>query len=607
MSGIAGAFRLRTLARRDSVDLVRRMLAVMAHRGPDQTALYRSGNDSLVFGACRPAPLQKDAATFCVAATESGSVHGVLDGEIYNSVALRHGLTFAGHALRGGGDDEIVVHSFEQHGVDCLSRFNGRFALALWDDRLDRLLLARDRLGKKPLYFLVHEGLLLFASEIKALTAAVPFRRCVDPLALQQYLSWGFVAPPLTMFQGVGKLAAGEFMVAEPGGEIRRRAWWRPGFDASRAARLRSLPADRHRANLRGLLENSVADRVSDARPLACLVCDGAVDLTVARHAARLLGRPLDAVWLHPEGAGGPGLDGEGLRLLPTAIGPRDVADALPDLVRHLDEPICELATPFLWRGAQSLNALGASAALTGDGTGALLAPGAIPQPARGLIARLIARWRSVPNAGGDLGPFADDEPYRLIGPAIAPATRQAATRALRDSLPPVPSWLPAGEAAGAVLALRGILPEARLMSGDKMAMAHGLELRSPFLDHPLVDYALALRGVSAGPGLLAELVGVTPSGGSDPLAAAMGRWLAGGLGDCYAAAVRRSRLFDDGLLDRAGCLELLRRHRRDGRQAARLWAVLMLAEWYDLFWLTPRESGAGPALPWPDHTAAAE
>lgn len=603
MSGIAGAFRLRRQARRDSVGLVRRMLAVLAHRGPDQALLYRSSGDRMVLGECRQG---SGDGLGEIATSEAGSIRAVLDGQIYNGLALRHGLSFDGHIFRGGSDAELVIHGFEQHGLDCLTQVNGRFALALWDDRFDRLVLARDRLGKKPLYFVRHNELLLFASEIKALTAAVPFRRQIDPVAMQQYLAWGFVAPPLTMFQGVGKLGAGESLVIEPGGTLRRMAWWRPCRDSRAAARIRTLPADDHRRNLQRLLDASVADRLSGDGPLACLVDAGGTGLTMAAQAARMAGRPVEAICVYAMEAGGLPPRNQTLPLYPVGLRADDVAVALPDLVRHLDEPVADPTAPFLWRGAQVLHAHGITAALTGDGAEALI-PGR-RQPAGGslgLLARLAACWRRPPPAAETPGPFAAGDLARLLGPAIAPQAGLTPDAACGEAMAPPPPWLTQDEAVRAAVAVRGTLPEARLMRADKMAMAHGVNLRAPFLDHQLVDYVLALRGFPAGDRLLLEMFG-SGDGDAETLAV-MGRWLAGPLGDCCEEVVRRSRLFLDGLLDARGCLDLLRRHRHDGRQGARLWAVLMLAEWYDLFWVSNGESGAAPTLPWPGHSAAAE
>lgn len=601
MSGIAGAFRLRRQARRDSAGLVRRMLAVMAHRGPDQTLLHRSSGDRMVLGECRQGDGQGD-----VAANEAGTIHAVFDGQIYNGLALRHGLSFDGHVLRGGTDAELAVHGFEQHGLEYLSQISGRFALALWDDRFDRLMLARDRMGKKPLYFVRHDELLLFASEIKALTAAVPFHRQIDPVAMQQFLTWGFVAPPLTMFQGVGKLAAGESLVIEPGGTMRRMAWWRPCGDSRKAARIRALSGDDHRRNLQRLLDASVADRLGTDARLACLVDAGGTGQTVATLAARMVGRPIEAICVHAMEPGRLPPRRGALPLYPVGLRADEVAAALPDLVRHLDEPVADLTAPFLWRGAQVLRAHGITAALTGDGAEVLI-PGRQPSsfPSAGLLARLARCWRRSPPAAAAAGPFTAAELARLLGPAVVPQAILSQDFASSDMIAPPPPWLTHDEAIRAAVAVRGLLPEARLMRADKMAMAHGVNLRAPFLDHQLVDYVLALRGFPTGDRLLLDLFG---DGDSDAeTRGVMGRWLAGPLGACCEEAIQRSRLFRDGLLDARGCLELLRRHRQDGRQGARLWAVLMLAEWYDLFWVANGESGTAPTLPWPGQSAAAE
>ncbi len=209
--------------------LVERMARRLAHRGPDGYGTYHSG--ALAFGAGRLAIIDLGAGVQPIF-SEDHSIAVVFNGEIYNYKALRSELERAGHVFTTHTDTEVIVHGYEQWGIGVLEHLRGMFALGVWDKPQQRLLLARDRLGEKPLYYASLGGELLFASEAKALFEHPGLRRAVNHNALAPFLLLGYVPPPQTMFAGVEKLAPAEYLLLERGA-LCKGIYWQPVMQSS--------------------------------------------------------------------------------------------------------------------------------------------------------------------------------------------------------------------------------------------------------------------------------------------------------------------------------------------------------------------------------------
>jgi asparagine synthase (glutamine-hydrolysing) len=226
MCGIAGLYNFGAGAR-DERDAVTAMRDAMSHRGPDDAGLWASPDNRVVLGHRRLSIVDLSAAGHQPMSNEDGSVWITFNGEIYNHADLRPGLEGKGHKFRSRTDTEAIVHQYEETGADCLSSLDGMFALGIWDAARDRLVLARDRLGKKPLYYTVVGGRLLFASEIKGLLAHPDVRRDIDPEGLNLFLTFGNVPAPHTLFLGIKKLPAAHRLICDRLGNIRiERYWW---------------------------------------------------------------------------------------------------------------------------------------------------------------------------------------------------------------------------------------------------------------------------------------------------------------------------------------------------------------------------------------------
>ena len=271
MCGIVGIVKLDP---RETIEEARlkRMRDVLRHRGPDGEGLWIEGPVGL--GHRRLSIVDVEGGQQPMT-NEDGAVWITYNGEIYNHAALRPGLEAKGHRYQTRSDTETILHLYEEDGDACVERLQGMFAFALWDRQAERLLLARDRLGIKPLYYAVNDRELLFASEIKAILAVTTGRPTLNPAAVPEFLATRFLAGDETFFQGIRKLPPGHVLSwSRAGGPRRRRYWSLPtGTDGS-AAGLAERAAD-----LRDRLEATVRSHLMSDVPLG-LFLSGGLDST---------------------------------------------------------------------------------------------------------------------------------------------------------------------------------------------------------------------------------------------------------------------------------------------------------------------------------------
>jgi asparagine synthase (glutamine-hydrolysing) len=206
--------------------LVTRMMGRLRHRGPDGSGYFRDERAALGHTRLAIIDTAGGAQPLC---NEDGNLWITFNGEIFNYVELGEELRRLGHSFRTASDTEVVVHAWEEWGESCFSRFNGQWALALWDRREQRLVLSRDRMGVRPLYFARGAGRLVFASEVKALFADPSVDRSLDPAGLEQTFTYWSTVAPRTIFSGVEQLEPGHLAVLDRTG-FRRRPWWSIDF-----------------------------------------------------------------------------------------------------------------------------------------------------------------------------------------------------------------------------------------------------------------------------------------------------------------------------------------------------------------------------------------
>src|SRR6266436_8075540 len=228
MCGIVGVLSFTNSAFQVSEPYLTRMRDVMSHRGPDGAGIFVSGDRRLGFGFRRLAIIDLSERAMQPMSNEDGTLWVVFNGEIYNHAEIRAELERrGGHRWKTDhSDTEVILHAFEQWGIDCVQKFRGMFAIALWDTKQRQLWLIRDRIGVKPLYYSIHHGRITFASEIKALLEDPDQPRGVNEEALYYYLSFNATPAPLTLFSGIQKLAPGTWLRVNQDGHVQESRYW---------------------------------------------------------------------------------------------------------------------------------------------------------------------------------------------------------------------------------------------------------------------------------------------------------------------------------------------------------------------------------------------
>jgi asparagine synthase (glutamine-hydrolysing) len=500
--------------------LLRQMTAALAHRGPDDEGILVDGPVAL---GHRRLSIIDPAGGHQPLANEDESVWAIANSEIYNFRTLTQELAARGHRFRSRSDSETIVHAYEEYGLECLNRLDGMYALAVWDRRARRLLLARDPFGIKPLYVWDDGRCLRFASELKAFLADPTFPRYIDFVALDQYLTFQFVPSPRTIFAAVQKVPPGHCVVVEHG-TVRITAFAR---QIPEPATFRD-----ENAAVAALQEHLVAaverQLVSDV-PLGALLSSGVDSATVVAIMRQLSGQRVetftvgfDGAFAHDELAAAR----RSAELLHTAhhevvVSAQDCLDAFPAVVWHLDEPIATpSALPMYW--LSRLAAAHVKVVLTGQGAdepwagyrryrGAKLGMWyrRIPPPLRQrLIAPLVARLPRGEHLKRFTYAAEPDDPaqrfartYSAFTPLMKRALYReelaAATRET-DDVEPLRYWqTPVAHldalAQQLYVETRFSLPDNLLLYGDKMAMAFSLEARVPLLDLQLMRFVESL------------------------------------------------------------------------------------------------------------------
>ena len=622
MCGIAGILKQNAGEPVEEARL-RRMGDVLRHRGPDGEGRFLDGPVGL---AHRRLAIVDVAGGHQPMANEDGSVWIVFNGEIYNHAELRPGLEERGHQYVSRSDTETILHLYEEEGERCVERLQGMFAFALWDRRQQRLLLARDRLGIKPLYYAITPHELLFASEIKAILAA-GVRPRLDEAVLPEYLATRFVSGERTLFCGVKQLPAATTLSWSPGPERRARRYWHlpaagpsegPGL-AARAEEVRGRLAAAVRSHLMsdvplglflsggidssGLLALMAPMTKEPVRTFAVGFSEReANELAYARLAARAAGAE------HRE----------------VVVSPGDFFQALPGLVWHEDEPIAfpsSVPLYFVSRLARDH----VKVVLTGEGADELFlgynryrvtawnerlgrlywaaAPPGLRSAVRRLSGRLpraVRRYAVRSFLGLEPGPrgvFYENFsvfPETLRGEMLAGSALGLAGDAHEESL----RCYEGADGAALDRMSRADLQTylvRLLMKQDRMSMAASIESRVPFLDHELVEHVVAmpgrfkLRGWQTKAVLRAALRGLVPPAILNRrkmgFPVPVGTWLRGPFWPLVEEFLLGPRARARGLFDPAAVRRLAEEHRRgDAAHGDRLWLLLNLEIWQRAF-----------------------
>jgi len=601
-----------------------RMDGAIFHRGPDSGGLHLDHEGDVAIGIRRLRIIDLETGEQPIH-NEDRTVWIVFNGEIYNYRELRQMLEEKGHRFYTRSDTETIVHLYEEYGTGAMHLLRGMFGFALWDAPRRRLLLARDRLGVKPLYYWQRGDRVVFASEIKAILEHPDVSRSVDREALLSYLTLQYVPHPRTMFEGITKLPPGHMLVADDGG-VRVEQYWAPVFaDVPRA-----VPDGAVAEECERLLQESVSLRLVADVPVGALLSGGVDSSLIVALMARTTSQRVKTFTVGFEEAGDYSELTEARRVAnwlgtehhEEILKPVQVEALLPRLVWHLDEPVADQAAipTFLICGAAAARV---RVILTGEGGDEIFggypryawfqvaaalrdrAPG-VAAVTRAVLSRLNVTPALKRKSELLLGGYSDAERHlRWVGTFTGEDLARIRGRALRDGLPEDP----ARDRVERVLAASGSDPVHRLMAVDldgwfpddilakvdKMSMAHSLEAREPLLDHRLVEVMgtvpsrFKVRGLKTK--ILLKLVAerVLPREvvhrRKHPFRVPIGPWLRGPLDGLCRELLGPAALRREGYFDVDHVTELLRVHREGRRDASRqLWTLLCFQLWHAIF-----------------------
>jgi asparagine synthase (glutamine-hydrolysing) len=534
MCGVAGILVLRDEAPPPTNEELGLMAAAVAHRGPDELGAYRDARVGLAHTRLSIVDLLGGQQPLC---NENGSLWIVYNGEVFNYVELRAELVALGHVFRSSGDTEVIVHAYEEWGDGAFARFNGQFALALWDSVRRKLVLARDRLGVRPLHYCEHGGRLFFASEVKALFAAdASIVRALDPIGIDQtFTFWSSIAPR-TPFAGVSELEPGHVRTYVDG-RMKDHAFWHPHYpEGHDDGFLGSLDDAVHA--VRSALDRATSLRMLRADvPVGSYLSGGLDSSLIAALALRAKSGRLvtfsvrfedaeyDETSFQREMAAYLGSEHREL-----TVSRSDIAEAFPAVVLHAERPLLRTAPTPLFLLSALVRRAGIKAVLTGEGADEMFAGYDLfreakvrrawaRHPRSALRPRLLERLypyltRSPVAQRGMAVQFFGRDLARAHVPGFGHGVRWSITSSLKRLFSPAMRDAVAGhDAVGELLAslppqfgrwtalaqdqfleIRTLLAGYILSSqGDRMLMAHSVEGRFPFLDPDVVALADSL------------------------------------------------------------------------------------------------------------------
>lgn len=630
MCGIAGIFSTKVSAPADIPVTISRMIQTIQHRGPDYQGSWVGAGIAL--GHARLSIIDLSSAGHQPMPNGDSSIHIVFNGEIYNFIELRAQLKELGYHFKSHTDTEVILNGYHCWGEQIFKRLRGMFAIALWDQRSEKLVLARDRVGKKPLFYAWHGDVLLFGSEIKAILAWPGFKREPDYEAIHHYLTLQYIPAPWSAFKGVKKLPQATYMVVTRDGQANIQKYWT--LPEPLKAHHRPLPELKE--ELVTLLDETVRMRMITDVPLGAFLSGGvdssAIVAMMARHSsgrvktfcigfdeanyderayARMVAERYDT-------------DHHEMVVRP------DAAAILPLLAWHYNEPFADpSAIPTYY--VSQIARQHVTVALNGDGGDESFLGysrysqclqtewiSRLPRPMRQIASRIVQsippgvdryralrvarRWLSYAGekdsrryaasiayfyehdkvAGYDhrLRPFLDNSSLDLLEPYFRQSTSYVGGAAWAD--------------------IHTYLPDDLLVKVDVASMAHGLEARSPLLDHKLMEWAAripAAQKMEGGitksilksalePFLPKEILYRPKMGFGVPI----DEWLKGELKEFAYDTLLSTKARQRGLITPAYAKTMLDEHCGGVRlHHTRLWALLMLELWFQM-WIDPAE-----------------
>jgi asparagine synthase (glutamine-hydrolysing) len=642
MCGICGVWEYS--ASNGSVDetLLARMRDQMTHRGPDDSG-------ELVFDNARGGFGFRRLSIIDLSAAGHQPMHGcdertwlVFNGEIYNHAKLREGLEQRGHVYRSKTDSETILHLYEERGVDFVDDIEGDYGIAIWDATREQLVLVRDRIGVKPLYYYFKDGRFIFASEIKAILQHPAVTPDIDEKALYHYLTFLTTPAPSTLFRDIHKLPAGHLLILSRDGSLQIRQYW----DALPPEQPVQRTDEEHKAEVLRLLRDSIGKRMMSDVPFGVFLSGGVDSSANVALMSEQMTRPVDTftVGFH---------DAEYLNELESArriakqfatnhheviISEKEMQDFLPGLVFHQDEPIADPVCVPLYYVSKLARDSGTIVIQVGEGADEIFSGyenyvrhlriyenfwrhaenlplalrrtvASISRPALEATGRKRAAVELIRRLGADEplfwgGVVVYDEAMkpRVLSQRLRERLNGSSSiQVVNKYLKHIENERPESEflARMTYLELKLRLPELLLMRVDKITMATSVEARVPFLDHHLVEYALGVprslkvEGTSGKHILKRALEDILPRDllytRKRGFGAPVREWFRSSLAEWFDSHVLNSTLRKRDLLDYSFVSKMLTEHRNQSKDwGFHLWALLNLSLWYER-WIDPR------------------
>lgn len=522
MCGIVGYLNLNGKIIEEPDNHLAKMCHSIHHRGPDDKGELVMGPVAMGMTRLSIIDLSTGHQPIC---NEDGSIWIVFNGEIYNYHDLQELVRAKGHKLKTTSDTEVIVHLYEEYGVDCLKHLEGMFAFSIWDAKKERLLIARDRMGEKPLHWAVFDNTLLYGSELKGILVHPKARRELEPQALQKYLALDYVPAPLSIFKGIHKLRPAHFLLVEKG-QIKEQCYWQPEVKPC------NLSENDAREKLHELLERSTKLRLIADVPVGVFLSGGIDSSAIAALSSQLKAERVKTFSIgFSESSFDESVHAEKVaRHLGTEhhlawFSPNVARDTLEELWRFLDEPIADASivpTFFLSRMTREF----VKVALAGEGGDELF--GGYPTYQ---AHKLVNLWSRIPAAlrTGVLEPAIKQLPVSHNNLSLDYKAKRFIAAANQPPVARHLQWmgsLPISEQVRLVkpellelkqeeetfpenlgyeagdgdlvsrimkLDMTTYLPDDLLVKSDRSSMAASLEVRLPFLAYPLVEFALSL------------------------------------------------------------------------------------------------------------------
>ena len=615
-------------------EILKRMRDVLIHRGPDDVGEYVRPLDDkgpFVFFGHRRLSIIDLTGGHQPLSNEDGTIWVVFNGEIYNFKELREELKGRGHQFRTYSDTEVIAHAYEEYQEDCFRYFNGMFAIGIWDEKRNRLVLARDRLGKKPLYYSFINETFLFASELKAMMLYPAFSRKVDPFSLMKYLFFEFIPSPHTIFVDAQKIPAASYLIWDKKG-VKVRKYWSP-FDPQEEEKY--LSEAEAEVRMMELLKESVKRRLISDVPLGVFL-SGGIDSSAITALAQ--SEVPGKVKTFSIGFEDPSFDESKYASLASKyIGtdhheqtmiPTDLLNIVPGLPDILDEPMADasiLPTYLLSKFTRGH----VTVALGGDGGDELFAgyPTYLAHKFARPYEHFLGFFHPIGTFLASLLPVSDDNisfdfkvkkflsgigypdgvrnsvwlgsfPYSENEKVLSTEIHAQFNRdRLVEEISLYEKEYPYDDRITKLqyLDLRLYLQESILVKVDRASMACSLEIRAPFLDYRLVEFMMRLpskwklRGFTSKyilkkamkNRLPDEVINRPKKGFGVPIA----KWVKGPLKELFGDLLSADRIRREGFLDSEYVTQLLQDHllnRRDNRK--QLWTLLVWELWVNRY-----------------------